>query len=338
MKTMAESLNNRSSSLSTKIRTQGPCRFILVASIAVLAGGLPGSASAVDLTWDANAATAPNPFDGGGTWNTTGLNWWNGSADVAWTNSTANIAIFGVSTTVPAGIPGAINVSGAITAGGLTFNPYVGNNVKYNITGGTSLTLGGAATITMNTEWARPFAAINTVLSGTSGLTVQGNGIGILEIGTQANNFTGGVTLQNGTALSIQSSSGLGAASNSLTFAGNASLIGRAANFNLGSSRSITINAGATATFDAIAAANTMTVDGVIGGAGNLRKDGQGVLALTRANTYTGETRVHQGTLLLNFNDVASPLNNIVSSSSALRLSGGTLRLTGKDDVANVQT
>jgi fibronectin-binding autotransporter adhesin len=317
-------------------RSSQPRRPILTASVAALVGALTGTAPAVDLTWDANAATAPNPRDGGGTWNTTGLNWWNGTANVAWTNSPTDVAIFGVSSTVPAGIPGNITVSGALTAGGLVFNPYLGNGVKYNITGGTSLTLAGPA-ITMNTDWVRPYAAINTILAGSSGLNISGNADSILEFGAQANTYTGTVTLQSST-LSIASDSGLGAASNGLVFAGNATLLARAADFALGSARTITINPGVTASFDALSSANRMTIQTTIAGAGNLQKNGLGTVALTRANSYTGETRIRQGTLLLDFADLGAPTSSIINSASTLRLMGGTLNVSGGFSGSNTQT
>ena len=50
-----------------------------------------------------------------------------------------------------------------------------------------------------------------------------------------------------------------------------------------------------------------MTVTGVISGAGDLTKLGQGILALNAANTYTGNTNV--GTTLLN-GGILQVLNN----------------------------
>ena len=45
------------------------------------------------------------------------------------------------------------------------------------------------------------------------------------------------------------------------------------------------------------AAGDVLTISGVIGGAGGLTKVGAGTLALTRANTYSGDTGISAGTL-----------------------------------------
>ena len=316
-------------------------RRILACSIAVVAAiQLPGTHAAT-LTWDSNAATAPNPFDGGGVWNTTGLNWWNGTTNILWTNSAADIAAFGTGGAMFNGIPGAVSFTTPITAGGLEFRPYVGNASKYNLSGGAggTLTLAGATpTITVNTNYVRPYAAINGILAGTAGFTLQGNGGGILEIGTQANSITGGFRLDTGT-LSIGGDTSLGGTGNSITFTGNSTLLTRA-NTTAAATRSFTIGTGVTATFDSLTGA-TLTVAGVIGqsgASGSLQKNGLGGLTLINTNTYTGETNIRQGTLTLDFGNAAAPSTNIINSASGLRLSGGTLLVTGKSGAVTSQT
>ena len=56
------------------------------------------SARAASLTWDSGGVSPANPADGSGTWDTAATNWWNGSADVAWNNTTnaGDTAVFGV--------------------------------------------------------------------------------------------------------------------------------------------------------------------------------------------------------------------------------------------------
>jgi fibronectin-binding autotransporter adhesin len=58
----------------------------------------------------------------------------------------------------------------------------------------------------------------------------------------------------------------------------------------------------------------------------SLTKTGAGTQTFTGTNSYTGATSVNAGTLVLGFGGVAS---NIISSSSALTMGGGTLQLTG---------
>ena len=54
------------------------------------------------LTYDADPFT-PGIQDGPGIWNSTLLNFWNGSAFVPWPNTTADIATFGGGTSGTAG-------------------------------------------------------------------------------------------------------------------------------------------------------------------------------------------------------------------------------------------
>src|SRR5688572_28676824 len=79
-----------------------------------------GSASA-QLTWDPNGNVDSAASDGAGTWLNPGF-WWDGAANVDWSNTTnANtIAIFGTGTTT--GLAGQISLAGNVNAGGLRFD------------------------------------------------------------------------------------------------------------------------------------------------------------------------------------------------------------------------
>jgi autotransporter-associated beta strand protein len=70
-------------------------------------------------------------------------------------------------------------------------------------------------------------------------------------------------------------------------------------------------------------AANTfaLTYNGIIannGGSNSLTKTGNQILSLGGANTYTGATRINQGTLQLNFAAGTAPTDNIINSASSL--------------------
>ncbi|OYV06769.1 MAG: hypothetical protein CFE26_04515 [Verrucomicrobiales bacterium VVV1] len=84
---------------------------------------------AANFTFDSNTS-ATGAQDGNGTWNTANVNWWNGTADVAW--GAANVAIFG------GGTDGTYSVTlgNAITAQALTFN-----NSGYTLSAASALTL-----------------------------------------------------------------------------------------------------------------------------------------------------------------------------------------------------
>jgi autotransporter-associated beta strand protein len=153
-------------------------------SLGLSAAGLISTAHAATLTWDASGANPAAPTDGPGTWDTTLPNWSNGGADVAWPNTTADVAVFGANN----GAAGAITV-GTVTANGITFN--AATSGAYALSGGT-ITLGGTSpTLTSNAD-----ASIASALAGTAGVSKAGSGILTLS-GT--NTYTGGTAVNAGT-------------------------------------------------------------------------------------------------------------------------------------------
>ncbi len=143
-------------------------------------------------TWDADTGTA-GAQDGTGTWDTSTAKWWNGSADVAWPNTTSDTAIIGAGS----GAAGTINVSGTITLNALTFNAAGSGN--YLLSGGTALSFGG----TTPTLTATANATINSPVSGTA-LTKAGTGT--LTLGG-VNSFAG-MTVSAGILTLANSSAG----------------------------------------------------------------------------------------------------------------------------------
>ena len=135
------------------------------------------------LLWDANASTA-GPQDGGGTWNSTTTNWWDGSLNTNWNNASFKSALFG-----GGGTGGTVTVAAPLALSGLTFFPVKAG--PYAITG-ASLSFSGGATIT--TLGASP--TINAPLTGTNGFIKLGSATLTLA-GT--NTFTGTTTIQEGT-------------------------------------------------------------------------------------------------------------------------------------------
>lgn len=123
------------------------------------------------VTWDAVTGTT-GAQDGSGTWNTVTANWWNGSTDVLWPNSTNDTAVVGAAS----GSAGTINISGTITLSNLTFNAAGSGN--YTLAGGT-LSFSGPAqpTIIVNTDATISSSILGTNLnkSGAGDLTLNGN-------------------------------------------------------------------------------------------------------------------------------------------------------------------
>lgn len=157
-----------------------------------------GSSQAVSLVWD--PAANGSGSGGIGNWNVTATslaNWFNGSADIAWDAVTYDGAVFG-------GTGGAVTIvsdAGAgVSAKNLTFN--VGG---YSI-GGDKITLTGTPVITVTN--LSDTATINSIVSGSNGLTKSGSGTLTLSA---SDNYTGGTTINSGT-LKITNAAGLGAA------------------------------------------------------------------------------------------------------------------------------
>lgn len=74
---------------------------------------------------------------------------------------------------------------------------------------------------------------------------------------------------------------------------------------------------------DVPAAANTFTITSVIGGAGQLTKAGPGTLALTAANTYSGNTTVSAGKMLASNTTGSATGTGTVTVNSGATLAGG---------------
>ncbi|TPI21035.1 autotransporter-associated beta strand repeat-containing protein [Mesorhizobium sp. B4-1-1] len=193
-----------------------------------------------------------------------------------------------------------------------------------SFSGPTSFVAGGVAdTLTLGGS----FAGANTfsgVISGAGNLTMNGAGTWVVS---GSNTFTGTTTVQSGT-LTAGSSAAFGP-SNPLVVNGGTldlggfditarSLAGTGGTVDLGSNN-LTVNG----------TSGSATYAGVITGTGGLTKLGASTQTLTGANTYSGATSIGGGTLAVDFTAPGAPTNNIVSISSALNMSGGTLTVKG---------
>lgn len=185
-----------------------------------------------------------------------------------------------------------------------------------------SLTLGGSFT---------GESRFSGVISGAGNLNSNGSGTWIMG---GANSFTGNVTVTSGT-LKVGNAAAFGPANGLIVNGGTLDLGG----FDL-VAPSLTGTGGTVAL-----GAQTLTVDaktaqvfgGSITGTGGLRKNGVGSLTLTGANSYTGATTIGGGRLTLDFSGAGGPVGDIISASSPLVLSGGTLEVTGAAGETNSQ-
>ena len=217
--------------------------------------------------------------------------WQNGSGNDNWADisgavnapySDGAIAIFSAA-------PGNViidNGLGAVTAAGMQFA-----SDGYTVTGG-ALTLSAAQSVIRvgdgTAAGAGYTATIGSALTGAAQLVKTDLGTLILA-GT--NSYTGGTLIDEGT-LSISSDANLGDAAGALSLDG--ATLGTTA--DIVSGRAINLLGGGT--FD-VNAATTLTLTGVVSGAGGLSKDGDGALILAADNSYGGGTSIDAGILQL---------------------------------------
>ena len=139
---------------------------------------------------------------------------------------------------------------------------------------------------------------------GTYAGVVQGTGV-LTKIGagtltlTGVNTYSGGTNLNVG-AIAVAADSALGAPTGPLTF--NGGTLQLLSSFDLAATRPIVLNGPSAG----LAGGGTIDTNGFhttiaqsISGAGGLTKAGSGVLTLTAANSYSGDTTITGGTLQL---------------------------------------
>jgi fibronectin-binding autotransporter adhesin len=178
------------------------------------------------------------------------------------------------------GAGGAIALTGAT----LTVNQNPDSSFAGVISGGGSLSKSGAGTLSL------------TGASGYTGATTVSEGR--LELGSGGSLAATTALIVNGGSFDIEN--GTGQTIGSLSGTGGAVTLGDG---------SLTVNQSATTSFA-----------GSIGGTGGLSKSGAGILALTGASSYTGDTTVSAGTLTLG-------AGGSLASTTALIVDGGAFGL-----------
>ncbi|MFA6288897.1 MAG: autotransporter-associated beta strand repeat-containing protein [Opitutaceae bacterium] len=264
--------------------------------------GTASSLHAAAYTFD-NTNTA-GLQDGGGNWNTSTANWWNGSGNVAWPNLDTDEAIFGVSST---GTNNTINVS-SVTTNKITFAALSAGN--YQLFGG-AIALGGTSPSIVANNTVANGQVIRSALTGTSGFSKTG--AGTLTFGatgaTSVNlsGLSGTIDLSGGNVFLAETGGGSAAAAWNISTSGTNLGLSVTGTISLGSlsgvTNSVLRTGGTNSPIASIGALNTdTTFSGNITGTIAITKVGTGTLtlaALSAKNTYTGATKIDAGTLAL---------------------------------------
>jgi outer membrane autotransporter protein len=184
-----------------------------------------------------------------------------------------------------------LNLTGAAFTinGNGTFN--IGNATANGTTAGTVTGLVGSITNagTINFNQSDATYAFATAIAGTGAVVQNGSGITFL---TGANTYSG-ATIVNAGLINFSNGGNLGTGRITLNGGG---LQWAAANTTDISGRLNALGASG-GTFDTNG--NDVTLASGISGTGGLTKTGAGILTLTNANSYTGETTISNGTLKL---------------------------------------
>ncbi len=295
---------------------QTVCAGVMRCAAAAVVLGLASPAAAVTATWDGGSLVNAS-------WRTT-TNWvsdvvptFNNTLDVSFYNVGAgNLSCF-------LGTASAIRSLNFTADADSAVSIRLANTLSGNIA--RDLTIGGAggAAITSDADAAGNFTVgvggtgsqlillenlaithngtgsltINRPIVGGYGLTCTGSGLVTLSA---ANTYSNATSVSGGGAVIIAADSGLGTPPASAT-PGHLTLSGG----GLASTATAALSANRGVALDGVGGqfnvnAGTLTVGGIVAGAGGLEKAGAGALALTNANTYSGGTLLSAGKLNVN--------------------------------------
>ncbi len=251
---------------------------IAMASNTTLAAGVSGLVLANNITTAGNGIinqgtgtfTLNGVIDGAGSISTVNFGNLILNGNNAFTNLGIGNGTVTVGTNTAAGI-GAIALATNTTLAAGTSGLVLANSIQ--TAGNGIINQGATGSFTLNGQISGPGSIStvnfgNLVLNGNNLFTNLGIGNGTVTVGTNTAAGIGAIALATNTTLA--------AGANNLTLANS-------------------IQTAGIGTIDT--AANTMTLTGIISGAGNITKTGSGLLNLTSANIYTGGTVINAGTI-----------------------------------------
>ena len=274
-----------------------------------------GSSTPANITLTYTGGAGPSTY--GGTLSNTAPSGGTGQS-LALTVSTGTLVLTGGSntysgaTTINSGATLQLGAGGSAGQGGSVGSAAIANNGTLAIGGG--------------------FPTISNAINGTGRVVVNAAGSTVTLSGSKA--YTGGTVLQAG-RLSISSDSAINNANTGgLTFSGGTLEVN-------GYTTSLPFNNGNVS----IGTQSTATVGSVISTTGNFSAEGPGVLVVSAANTYGGNTTVNGGTLQLGSADRLPSTSNLTlnGSGSAVFSTGGfshqsfgKLNITGTGSIGTI--
>lgn len=202
----------------------------------------------------------------------------------------------------------------------------LGNGTTTGSLGATTTNVAAGANLVFNPAPAT-VQAHASVIAGAGNVTKRGSGRTLLS---GINTFSVSPTIESG-ELAINADTALGNIANAVNFSvGSGKLVSDVA--GLTTARAMNVSPGATGGFGAVEASDSLQVDGVISGAGNIEIGGAGVITLTNSNIYAGTTNVASGTLVVNnTSGSATAAGAVTVASGAL---GGTGTISGAVSLA----
>jgi fibronectin-binding autotransporter adhesin len=227
--------------------------------------------------------------------------------------------------------------AGIIIGGNVQFGELASNvslaSSSANLSFANNVSLGSATrTFTQGNNGTNTFSGIIANTSG--GLTFAANSDtdGRFAITNTANTFTGDINI-NGGEVRFTADGSMGNAANDIIIDGGRFGIASGASVTLGEERQIFVGDGAGTGISAPGSDGRLVYNGVIanktGETGSWAKQGQGVLELGGASTYTGSTAINNGTLRLTTGNDRLPTGTVVSLGQASSANLGTLDLNG---------
>ena len=247
---------------------------------ALLASGI---ASAGTFNWDADASAGNGANGGTGTWNTSTANWYNGAADVAWPNVSANDdkALFG-------NTAGTVTLGASLTAGGIQFD-----TSGYTLSGTNDLTLSPQAT---GSDALVVSSGVSNISINLRKLILTASGSGAIGdlINTDKINFNSTIIAFSGSRQMTLSNSTTAATTTFTNFAIGSGTPGGASLY-LNQGNLVITNFAASTTTSALAVTNNTGTTGGIA----FRGTGSGKITISGNNTLLNNAGT--GNLAINF-------------------------------------